>query len=1092
MTATQETQAQQCLVECTGHIVAGAHEATLRSVFNSHLRAIAGTPLPWWANEHFVKTEAILRTARAGRMVTGFADNLVGLTAIEYEKNLTVAAVFSEGYDQVRQYVAGLLNRGAPAGSVRGVLSDTVRWYAYEVDSISPAAVVGAISAADVVLRPATVLPDIDCGAADLVAARKLLDFLNLHLGRDAGQALSAATLKDMFGLESALGSDFVAETGAIVDAAFHRDAPYAELVKELWANFVSFVGTDAQAGQFDKNAYVCELYLLTLAKLIAANVLNGSALVSSPAQLQEILDGKHFKAQGLTNLVEYDYFGWLTKSAHVAPLLTLAQKIQNALRAFDFSYLQTEDLFGQLVTQLARRTQRLLLGQEPTPGWLIAKILDALQTHLPATESWRFVDPCCGSGAFIVEVVARRANHPRFPDLSREQKGQELAQAITGFDIDPLAVMLAKVSWLVAAKPVLQQFNSGFPLSIPIYHADSLFASTPLANTVVQNAAGDFDLNLGGSHVSLPGFLATPAMQGFFDEFMDGLYRLAQVVASASPPAPVASADVQTILQGALTATGSALNEEQAASGQSFGERFANLLSDLERQGRNGLWLHMLKNGYRPALVRGKFNGVATNFPWLTLSKLADNPYKAVLQQKTAELQLEPVAQSAHHLELATIFLVHAAKHYLGTEGYLAAVVPNSVIQGTQHEPLRSGAFRNGADGVQLHFIEVWDADRKTFGDTNVAAVLVGKKGAAAPAGVQGRFVKEGAADVAYPVFLSTLNERNAWTKVLVNAANAGNLPFRQGADIMPRTAWFHDVSVVAGAGGTSRYQVNPIGDATSPFYYLVSGANSCRTFRAVPTNLSSAWGFEVLTSAHLLQFIVNPPAVGIFPLKPRTAANRSIEPAGAVALATDVSAQNHFQRVLQALAQPDGWGVAGLSVAMVYNRLNLRNKLALQQVAAGDTLVLFGAGGTHPAAARYTLTASTAPRIIVDQTLYWMVENDADKADYLVGLINSASLANAIRPFQPVGRNGPRHIHELPLAVIPPWNAADPLHMNVVTTTRQLQTELATAIANSASLRDTCSRPGSVARRREVLRAAIAALPGYAAYEAACALIV
>lgn len=807
----------------------------------------------------FRKSEAVLRTTRAGRTVTGFADNLVGLTAIEYEKNLTSAAIFQEGYDQVRQYVAGLLNQGAPTSSVRGVLSDTVRWHAYEIDSLAATAVVGSISATDVSLRPAAVLPSVDCSAANLTAARQLFAFLELHLGRDAGQVLSAATLRDMLGLDTPLGTGFVADAEAVVDAAFARDPAYAEMVKGLWASFVSFVGTEAQAGRFDKQAYVCELYLLTLAKLIAANVLNGSALISNVNELHEILDGRHFKAQGLTNLVEYDYFGWLTKAPHLTPLLLLAEDIQIALRAFNFSFLHAEDLFGQLVTQLAQRTQRLLLGQEPTPGWLVSKIVDAVENRVEPEDAWRFVDPCCGSGAFVVEVVARRARQPGFAAMAREQRGQELAQTITGFDVDPLAVMLAKVSWLVAAKPALQPFNGAFPVSIPIYHADSLFALTPLARTVFMNAAGDFDLNLDGQRVALPGFLASPEMQGLFDEFMDGLYRTGQAYATFNPPVPVTLADVQHILNTAATATGTALNAGQFAACEAFGRQFADTLADLERRGRNGLWLHMLKNGYRPALVRGKFNGVVTNFPWLALSKLADNPYKAVLQAKTNEFQLQPVPQSALHLELATIFMVHAAKHYLGARGHLAAVVPNSVIQGTQHEPLRSGMFRIGPNGVQLHFTEVWDADRETFGDTNVAAVLVGEKGAPAPAALQGRSVKEGTADVVYPLFLSTLNNRNAWTKILVNMANVGNFDFRQGADMMPRTAWLHDVSVAPGPGGTTRYNVRPIVGANSPFNHLISDAKKCRAFRAVATSVASNWGFDLLTSVHLLQFIVN-----------------------------------------------------------------------------------------------------------------------------------------------------------------------------------------------------------------------------------------
>lgn len=48
---------------------------------------------------------------------------------------------------------------------------------------------------------------------------------------------------------------------------------------------------------------------------------------------------------------------------------------------------------------------------------------------------------------------------------------------------------------------------------------------------------------------------------------------------------------------------------------------------------------------------------------------------------------------------------------------------------------------------------------------------------------------------------------------------------------------------------------------------------------------------------------------------------------------------------------------------------------------------------------------TAANADRLIIDQTLYWLVANDPDKADFLVGMLNSPALADAIQPFQPHG---------------------------------------------------------------------------------------
>lgn len=1080
MTPAQEAAARTCLSECTRHIANGEHEGTIRSVFNSHLRAIAGDPLPWWADEHFKRTEAALVAMRAGRLVTGRADNLVGLTAIEYEKDLTVAATRAHGLDQVREYMAGLLNRGVPAANVRGVLSDTVRWLAFDVDAIAPAAVVGSIAGADLTLRPLT---SIDCSAADLAAARQMHQFLEQHLGRDGGQFLSAETLHEMLGTTSVAGAAFVADARAVVDAAFLANPAYAQMMQTLWASFVSFVGTPATANAFDRQAYAHELYLLTLAKLIAANVLAGTALISTRPALQAILDGSHFTAVGLTNLVEYDYFGWLTKHPHVAPLILLAEKIQLALKAFNFSYLVPHDLFGPLVGQMAERTQRLLLGQEPTPKWLVEQMVDKVDALVPAEPTRRYIDPCCGSGAFVVEVVTRRAREPGFAALPREARGQALCQAITGFDIDPLAVVLSKVSWLIAAKPHLQPLNSAFPTSIPVYHADSLFAMTPLAPNVAANAHGDFRLVLDTHRLTLPRFLADPAHQALFDEYAQGVYAVAQNCAAhgTNPDA----ATVAIVLAGAETASLTPLSAAERVEAETFGLAFATALTTLERAGRNGLWLHMLKNGYRPAMVEGRFQAVVTNFPWLTLSKLANNPYKDTLQGLTAEFNLQPSASSAPHLELATIFFLHAARHYLTADGVVAGLLPSTVIQGEQHAPFRAHRFVAPPSALALHVNEVWDVAKEAF-KTNVSAVVVAKKGAA-PATLTGAFSSE-AGLVPHPLFLSTLNNRNAWTRVNLGTTGFTHYEANEGADVMPRTVWFHEIDLLPGPGGTTVASIQPLVPGASPRSYLIAQPKVAKNFRATPRVVPEKWVFKVLTSAHVVQFATNEPDPALLPLERRAGtANRLVATTNAM-LSTSRPALDHFTAVFAELSA--AWPTeAPVDIAKAYKRLNFRSKLSRQCFSATTRLVVYGASGAYPCAAVMRLTPQLAANLVIDQTVYWIAVEDADEADYMVGMMNSVTLANVIRPFQPTGKKGARHLHTLPVQVLEPWDPASATHRAVVTQTRALQSELATAAVADARLHAAMTVPtASIDRRRQVIREALTRLPSYADYQAAC----
>ena len=67
----------------------------------------------WWIREHSTGAEANVHYIdTAGLRRNGFIDSLVGMTAIEYERNLTVRAIYTEGYHQVEEYCSALLNQG--------------------------------------------------------------------------------------------------------------------------------------------------------------------------------------------------------------------------------------------------------------------------------------------------------------------------------------------------------------------------------------------------------------------------------------------------------------------------------------------------------------------------------------------------------------------------------------------------------------------------------------------------------------------------------------------------------------------------------------------------------------------------------------------------------------------------------------------------------------------------------------------------------------------------------------------------------------------------------------------------------------------
>lgn len=111
----------------------GSVEDKLRHLLSASLSRIF-PDTPWWVQEHVMGTETYLHFANAkGKERIGFADSVVGKTAIEYEKNLKISSIFNEGYHQVEEYCAALCNLGIDESEILGILSDTVRWYGYTI-----------------------------------------------------------------------------------------------------------------------------------------------------------------------------------------------------------------------------------------------------------------------------------------------------------------------------------------------------------------------------------------------------------------------------------------------------------------------------------------------------------------------------------------------------------------------------------------------------------------------------------------------------------------------------------------------------------------------------------------------------------------------------------------------------------------------------------------------------------------------------------------------------------------------------------------------------------------------------------------------
>lgn len=737
-------------------ISSGAVEDRLRHYLSSKLPSIFPDS-PWWIQAHMEGTEAHVRFSTGQRNREGFVDAVVGKTAIEYEKNLTQQVIFDEGYHQVKEYCAALHNIGIPAEEILGILSDTVRWYGYSITIIGDVED-GHLYGPDNIELTQTAVVDLSQETDE--EFRRFEVFVSQFLDREQSRLLNASTLVTDFGMDSSFYSQNISVFRDTIIRAMSEKPDYAALIQQVWQNFIAYLGV-SDYGRFSVETYINEFYLVTVAKIICVNVMAGEPVISDTNEIKKILNGEYFTRQNVFNLVDYDYFGWLNNSPYVEQIVGSVVKLQHRLVAYDFSRVGETDIFGRLLAQLASKEHRLMLGQEFTPHWVAQDIVE-YNMDLLAGNSPRIVDMCCGSGVFLIESIkAVRRQYDIVPERYSMEKDNIVFSCIMGFDIDPLAVMLAKVNWVMAMRDLFSVHHGD--ITVPIYHADSLFVATPITHQMPDDDNDAYILHFAHHEVSLPTFLLSPEHRKVFDAFMAKVYRLAMARASEveTPIEPVA---VNRLIDAVETDSEITLSDEKRQSLLPSAQQLVEELERLQREGRNGIWYFIICNSYRPGLTGQQFNCIVSNPPWMAMSKLADNPYKTTLQGIARRYGIKPVGASHPHMELATIFLLSAVNRYLEDGARWSCVMPGSLLSGLNHEPLRSEKYRLSDVALPLQFDAIWELPQNTF--KNKAIVLSGKKDdSPSPDVLDGRVYTDVEVYEEVHYTLNRQGNRSAWT---------------------------------------------------------------------------------------------------------------------------------------------------------------------------------------------------------------------------------------------------------------------------------------------------------------------------------------
>ena len=558
----------------------------------------------------------------------------------------------------------------------------------------------------------------------------------------------------------------------------------------------------------------------------------------------------------------------------------------------------------------------------------------------------------------------------------------------------------------------------------------------------------------------------------------MAKVYRLAMARASEIET-PIEPAAVNRLIDAVETDSEITLSDEEHQALLPSARQLVEELERLQREGRNGIWYFIICNSYRPGLTGQQFNCIVSNPPWMAMSKLADNPYKTTLQRIARQYGIKPVGASHPHMELATIFLLSAVNRYLEDGARWTCVMPGSLLSGLNHEPLRSEKYRSSDIALPLQFDAIWELPLNTF--KNKAIVLSGKKDdSPSPDALDGRVYTDVEVYEEVHYTLNRQGNRSAWTNKgrdveVADILGDDALKFSQGCDLFPRTTLFHEF--VARPNGN--WDIAPI-ERTSNLWYLVNDQKKASCNGLAAENVDKSYIFDAFISKHLSPFYMATPAMVLLPGKKVNGQWKAIS-------ATDRALMNTSTAYIFNQIEEDANTPSSLTTYL-HDTINIYGKLDKQNFSTKNWLVLSSASGANPCAAYISLEVLDRSRLIIDQTLYWYLADTEDEATYIVGLLNSDALSDAIKDFQPEGGFGKRHIHTLPYKIIPKYDNENAAHIEVISRTRELMREWA-ALCREGEYADLLQpNSSSLNSRRRRQQSAIRGLETYEGYETAC----
>lgn len=397
----------------------------------------------------------------------------------------------------------------------------------------------------------------------------------------------------------------------------------------------------------------------------------------------ESIENGYVFNVNKINNLLEQDFFSWYTDkdiwntsiSSPIEQLIGIVDDYADASLTYKF---ESTDLFKEIYMLTIPSDVRKAFGEFFTPGWLADNVISEA-INLCENKNWNFLDPTCGSGTFLLRAIDKIVIEDQQASKSNNEILDDILNRVRGIDLNPLSVLSARVSYLLALRPFISKTTPEF--EIPVYLGDS----AKLPHIFERNNIKYVQYSISTQKKNIEDIKAIlPYDFVLSSDFLPTVKNWQTLIKSEQ--VDILSKNIESVFP-----------EKDKYIGKQI-ENLSKILIKLYKENWDGIWLRIISNFMLPVRIKN-VDIIAGNPPWVKWENLPKE-YAREIKHIAGDINLFSGKNyglgGGINLNLAALISNVVGDHWLNKTGVLAFLMPDTFLNSDSYEGWRKFEISN------------------------------------------------------------------------------------------------------------------------------------------------------------------------------------------------------------------------------------------------------------------------------------------------------------------------------------------------------------------------------------------------------------